>query len=89
MSLLIETTELISLTQNQTTKSNTYTKTHIIHQVSSGKFNLPYIQGYPPYLLTKKIFQETVLPYHKALQNSGYRHTLTYKRPKTKTTPPT
>ena len=30
----------------------------------------------------KKIFQETVPPYQKALQNSGYRHTLTYKRPK-------
>ena len=28
-------------------------------------------------------------PYQKALQNSGYRHTLTYKRPKTITTAPT
>ena len=26
-----------------------------------------------------KIFQETVTPYQNALQNSGYRHTLTYK----------
>ena len=30
----------------------------------------------------EKIFQEAVPPYQKALQNSGYRHTLTYKRPK-------
>ena len=30
----------------------------------------------------EKIFQETVPPYQKALQNSGYRHELTYKRPK-------
>ena len=29
----------------------------------------------------EKIFQEAVPPYQKALQNSGYRHTLTYKRP--------
>ena len=29
----------------------------------------------------KKIFQEAVPTYQKALQNSGYRHTLTYKRP--------
>ena len=28
------------------------------------------------------IFQEAVPPYQKALQNSGYKHTLTYKRPK-------
>ena len=27
----------------------------------------------------EKIFQEAVPPYQKALQNSGYRHTLTYK----------
>ena len=32
---------------------------------------------------SEKMFQEAVLPYQKALQNSGYRHTLTYKRPKT------
>ena len=30
----------------------------------------------------EKIFEETVPPYQKALQNSGYRHTLTYKRSK-------
>ena len=30
----------------------------------------------------EKIFQEAVPPYQNALQNSGYRHTLTYKRPK-------
>ena len=30
----------------------------------------------------EKIFQEVVPPHRKALQNSGYRHTLTYKRPK-------
>ena len=30
----------------------------------------------------KKIFQEAVPPYQKALQNSSYKHTLTYKRPK-------
>ena len=29
----------------------------------------------------EKIFQEAVPSYQKALQNSGYRHTLTYKRP--------
>ena len=29
--------------------------------------------------LNEKIFQEAVPPYQKALQNSGYRHTLTYK----------
>ena len=29
----------------------------------------------------EKIFQEAVPTYQKALQNSGYRHTLTYKRP--------
>ena len=28
----------------------------------------------------EKIFQEAVPPYQKALQNSGYRRTLTYKR---------
>ena len=32
--------------------------------------------------LNEKTFQEAVPPYQKALQNSGYRHTLTYKRPK-------
>ena len=31
--------------------------------------------------VTEKIFQEALPPYQKALQNSGYRHTLTYKRP--------
>ena len=31
---------------------------------------------------SEKMFQEAVLPYQKALQNSGHRHTLTYKRPK-------
>ena len=31
---------------------------------------------------TEKIFQEAVTPYQNALQNSGYRHTLTYKSPK-------
>ena len=30
----------------------------------------------------KKMFQEAVPSYQKALQNSSYRHTLTYKRPK-------
>ena len=30
----------------------------------------------------EKIFQEAVPPYQEALQNSGYRHTLTYKHPK-------
>ena len=30
----------------------------------------------------EKVFQEAVPPYRKALQNSGYRHTLTYKCPK-------
>ena len=30
----------------------------------------------------EKIFQEAVAPYQKPLQNSGYRHTLTYKRSK-------
>ena len=28
----------------------------------------------------EKVFQEAVPPYQKAFQNSGYRHTLTYKR---------
>ena len=37
----------------------------------------------------ESMFQEAVSPYQKALQNSGYRHTLTYKRPKTITTAPT
>ena len=32
--------------------------------------------------INEKIFQETVPSYQKALQSSGYRHTLTYKRPK-------
>ena len=32
--------------------------------------------------LGEKVFQEAVPPYQKALQKSGYRHTLTYKRPK-------
>ena len=30
----------------------------------------------------EKICQEAVLPYQKTLQNSGYKYTLTYKRPK-------
>ena len=30
---------------------------------------------------SEKILQEASPPYQKALQNSGYRHTLTYKRP--------
>ena len=34
-----------------------------------------------PLSFNKKIFQEAIPPYQKALQNSGYRHTLTYKRP--------
>ena len=29
----------------------------------------------------KKIFQEALPPYQKALQDSDYRHTLTYKPP--------
>ena len=29
----------------------------------------------------EKIFQEPSPPYQKVLRNSGYRHTLTYKRP--------
>ena len=29
----------------------------------------------------EKIFQEAVTPHQKVLQKSGYRHTLTYKRP--------
>ena len=47
----------ISLSQNQTTKLNTHTKTQIIHQVSSGKSHYLYNQGYPLYLLTKKYFK--------------------------------
>ena len=31
--------------------------------------------------LSFRIFQEAVAPYQKAVQNSGYRHTRTYKRP--------
>ena len=31
--------------------------------------------------IKEKIFQEVVPPYQKELQNSGYRHSLTYKRP--------
>ena len=34
----------------------------------------------------QKIFQEAVPPYQKALQNSGYRHTLTYERPENDST---
>ena len=30
----------------------------------------------------EKIFQKAIPPYQKALQNSGYRHKLTYKCPK-------
>ena len=30
----------------------------------------------------EKIYQEAVPPYQKAFQNSGHRHTFTYKRPK-------
>ena len=30
----------------------------------------------------EKLFQEAVTPYQKALQNSGYRHTLIYKSPR-------
>ena len=48
----------ISLTQNQTTKLNTYTKTQTINQASSGKFHYPQNQGYPPYLLTKKYLKK-------------------------------
>ena len=67
-------TELINVTQNQTTKLNTDTKTHTIHQVrlsiESRLFTLSF---------NEKIFPEVVPPYQKALQNSGYRCTLTYK----------
>ena len=35
----------------------------------------------PTLSFNKKIFQEVVPPYQKALENSGYRHTLTYKLP--------
>ena len=66
--------ELKSLTRNQTTKLNTYTKTQSIHQVSLG--------GPPNLSFNEKLFQEAVPPYQKALQNYGYRHTLTSKRPK-------
>ena len=38
-------------------------------RLSTGSFN-------------EKIFQQAVTPYQKALQNSGYRHRLTYKRSK-------
>ena len=71
-------TGLISLTQNQTTKLNTYTKTQTIHQVSSGKSIKSRLSTQS---FNEKIFQEALPPYQKALQNSGYRHTLTYKRP--------
>ena len=67
-------TELINVTQNQTTKLNTDTKTHTIHQVrlsiESRLFTLSF---------NEKIFPEVVPPYQKAFQNSGYRCTLTYK----------
>ena len=69
---------LISLTQNQTTKLNTCTKTQTIHQVSSGKSIKSRLSTQS---FNEKIFQEALPPYQKALQNSGYRHTLTYKRP--------
>ena len=36
----------------------------------------------PTLSFNKKIFQEAVPLYQKALQNSSYRHTLNYKRPK-------
>ena len=36
----------------------------------------------PTLSFNEKIFQEAVTPYQKVLQNSGYRHTLTYKSPK-------
>ena len=76
-------TELRSFTQNHATKLDTYTKRQIILQVSSGKSHYLQNQGYPPYLLKKKlIFQEVVPPYQKTLRKSGYRHTLTYKRSK-------
>ena len=40
--------------------------------IESGLYTLPF---------NEKIFQEASSPYQKSLQNSGYRHTLTYKRP--------
>ena len=74
-------TGLISLTQNQTTKLNTYTKTQTIHQVSSRQIPLSIESRLSTLSFNEKIFQEASPPYQKALQNSGYRHTLTYKRP--------
>ena len=45
---------------------------HIGHTAVANFYSSPF---------NEKIFQEAVPPYQKALQNSGYRHTLTYKRP--------
>ena len=49
---------------------NKYTKTQTIYQLSS---TLSFHE---------KVLQEAVLPYQKALQNYGFRHTITYKHPK-------
>ena len=45
---------------------------HIGHTAVANFYSSPF---------NEKIFQEAVPPYQKALQISGYKHTLTYKRP--------
>ena len=72
-------TELVSLTQNQTTKLNTYAKTQTTHQVSSSKSHYPQSQAYPPNLLTKKYFKKQ---YPLTKKHFKIRHTLACKRPK-------
>ena len=47
------------------------------------KIPLSIESGLSTLSFNEKIFQEAVSPYKRALQNSGYRHTFTYKCPKT------
>ena len=66
-------------------KLNTYTKSYIhTNHPPSVIWPIPLsIESRLAHLsFNEKIFQEAVPPYQKALQNSGHRHTLTYKRPK-------
>ena len=67
-------TEFVSLIQNQKIKSNTYTKTQIIHQVSSVR---SIEQSFSTLSYNEKIFQKTLPSYQKALQKASPINVLT------------
>ena len=75
-------TELISLTQKPNNEIK-YIRKDSNHPPSViRQIPLSIESSLSTLAFNEKLLQEAVPPYQKALQISGYRHTLTYKRPK-------